>query len=173
MSDVRKDYGPTFGDERLPRRFWDKVNLDETTGCWIWQAQINDGGYGAIHWHRKPMQRAHRVAYEELIGPIPEGLVIDHLCKARACVNPSHLEPVTNGENVLRGDGPSAKNAQVARCPQGHEYTPENTMTRRRTDGRLKRECHQCNRDRAARNWRAGTSTKQTRRTKPQGDRHV
>jgi len=79
--------------------------------------------------------------YEALIGPIPEGLVIDHLCRVRNCVNPAHMEPVTNTENVLRGTGPTAVNAQKTHCKHGHPLTPDNLV--KRTD---RRECMECRR---------------------------
>lgn len=72
-------------------------------------------------------KQAHRVAYELLIGPIAAGLELDHLCRTHACVNPAHLEPVTGQVNLLRGVGFPATNAAKTHCPQGHEYTAENT----------------------------------------------
>lgn len=72
---------------------------------------------------------AHRYAYEHFIGPIPEGLQVDHLCRVRNCVNPDHLEAVTCRENVLRGDGVAAANARATHCPQGHAYDEANTYT--------------------------------------------
>lgn len=65
---------------------------------------------------------AHRWAYEQAKGPVPEGLVLDHLCRNRWCCNPDHLEPVTNEENILRGESPPAQNARKATCPEGHDY---------------------------------------------------
>lgn len=153
---------PSFGDPRLPDRFWTKVQPDPS-GCWLWTAQINALGYGIFRWPRPGKSynaRAHRLAYEKLIAEVADDLVCDHLCRVRHCVNPAHIEPVTTRTNVLRGVGPSAQAAQATHCPQGHEYTPENTMIRRKRYG-VKRECHQCNRDRAGRLWRAGQTTKQ------------
>ena len=153
---------PSFGDTRLPERFWTKVQQDPS-GCWLWTAQINGLGYGIFRWPRPGKSynaRAHRLAYEVLVASIAEDLVCDHLCRVRHCVNPAHIEPVTSRVNNLRGESPAAKGAQTTHCPQGHEYTPENTMLRRKRYG-LKRECHQCNRDRAARLWRKGQTTKQ------------
>lgn len=74
-----------------------KYEIDEN-GCWIWQRGMYQGGYGHFR-----DNYAHRASYEMHVGPIPDGLVIDHLCRVRACVNPSHMEPVTSGENTKRG----------------------------------------------------------------------
>lgn len=90
-----------IGDARLPQRFWDKVRL-EPSGCWLWTANTNRG-YGNFTVAGKT-RKAHRISYQTFVGAIPDGLALDHLCRVRACVNPSHLEPVTWAENVRRGD---------------------------------------------------------------------
>lgn len=74
---------------------------------------------------------AHRHAYEQANGPIPDGLVLDHLCRNRWCCNPDHLEPVTNEENIRRGESPPARNARKLLCPEGHEYDLQSDGTRR------------------------------------------
>ena len=114
---------------KLPPRFWAKTRTEDAgykTPCLTWTASKTATGYGRIRWQRET-RYAHRVAYEVLVGPIPEGLTIDHLCRNRACVNVDHLEPVTQGENALRGTGPFAINAAKTRCKRGHEFTEENT----------------------------------------------
>ncbi len=92
----------------LKERFMLNVQVDEGTGCWLWTASRGRSGYGQIQIGRKSRNGhnspalAHRVSYELFVGPIPEGLQLDHLCETRACVNPDHLEPVTNQENARR-----------------------------------------------------------------------
>jgi len=139
--------------DALPGRFWHKVTIPENTaGCWEWTGTGNGKGYGQFWWGGR-MRLAHRISYEALVSPIPDGMVIDHRCRTRGCVNPAHLEPVTNRENVLRGDLPSASAARQmskTHCPKGHPYNAENTQ--HRADGA--RACRQCNRDRVkARYW--------------------
>lgn len=115
------------GRPTLIERFWSKFTRDAATGCWQWMAATS-GGYGKVSVGGSP-RYAHRVAYELLVGPIPDGLDIDHLCRNRACVNPAHMEPVPRSVNVLRGVSPAALNAGKLRCCRGHEFTPENTLT--------------------------------------------
>lgn len=120
-------------------RFWSKV--DTSGDCWPWLGSKNPLGYGKF-WLDGSLRKAHRVAYEWCVGPIPDGLHIDHLCRNPSCVNPAHLEAVTHRENVLRGIGPAAKNAIKTHCKNGHEFTPENTY---RWEGKPnKRVCRTC-----------------------------
>lgn len=98
-------------------------------GCWKWNLSLDRDGYG-ITTIKRVAKRAHKVAYEVFIGPVPEGLVLDHKCRVRHCVNPWHLEPVTNKENVMRGKGACALNARRTHCINGHEYSAENTAVR-------------------------------------------
>jgi len=104
-------------------RFWGKVS--KGPGCWTWNASTDGNGYGMFQ--SLGMARAHRWAYEHIVGPIPDGLVLDHLCRNPGCVNPEHLEPVTNDENLSRGWGRRIKNGMANECINGHEYTELNT----------------------------------------------
>ena len=107
--------------------------------CWIWRS-TSANGYGVMRYANGKQTTAHRWSHEQHIGPIPEGLVVDHLCSQRACVNPDHLEAVTQRENVMRGSGLAAANARKTECPQGHAYDEENTYIK--PDG--KRVCRTC-----------------------------
>ena len=123
------------------RRFDAKWIPEPNTGCWLWTATGNGNGYGQF-WSEKRMVYAHRHAYERWVGPIPDGLQIDHLCRVRCCVNPNHLDPVTCRENLLRGETFNAENAAKTHCVHGHEFTPENTYISP-CDGC--RRCRNCN----------------------------
>lgn len=117
-------------------RFWDKV--EKTDDCWNWTGAIIWNGYGQIKWGDK-VQYAHRVSYLMHIGEIEKGLTIDHLCRNRRCVNPIHLEAVTNKTNLLRGYGIAAQNARKTHCKLGHPLTGRNLLLI--THGRACREC--------------------------------
>jgi hypothetical protein len=123
-------------------RFWPKVRVTPF-GCWVWTAYRNSGGYGQFSVDGTG-KRAHRVAYEHFVGSIPEGLQIDHICRRRECVNPAHMEPVTNRENSLRGVSFSAKNARKTHCKHGHEFSKANTMIFRRKPSGIHRMCRVC-----------------------------
>ena len=107
-------------------RFWRKVDKSSPRGCWEWLGSQDGQGYGLFSLHGVT-KRAHRFAYLSLVGPIPAGLVIDHLCRNRLCVNPEHMEPVTNQENLRRGQGHDVSQGRRNTCPAGHTYSPENT----------------------------------------------
>lgn len=118
--------------------------------CWPWRGTMFSNGYGRFLLNGVECV-AHRVVYELLRGEVPDGYVLDHLCRAPACVNPDHLEPVTQQINTHRGVGPTAKNAAKAQCAKGHEFTPENTRLRRG-----KRECRTCVREQLRDQWKRG-----------------
>jgi HNH endonuclease len=120
----------------VEERFWALVERHGPDDCWPWIGALNNKGYGNFMMKvggRWTTRRAHRIAYELCVGPIPPGLEIDHVrargCSRRDCVNPAHLEPVTHAENARRGE-PSRHNARKTHCKHGHEFTPENTYRR-------------------------------------------
>lgn len=132
------------------QRLLSRVSIDLETGCWNWTGVVSkSSGYGQIcTGNRKEGTRktayAHRLSYEEFVGPIPEDLVIDHLCRNRKCINPEHLEPVSNLENILRGLAPTTSgenNRSKTHCNRGHPYSGYN-LTYRKSGGRACKECH-------------------------------
>lgn len=148
------ELGPTRKASRTPvgERIQSRVTIDPG-GCWLMDGHLRNG-YALMRDAEGRQRDAHRVVYEEYVGPIPEGLQLDHVCHTlakdcagghscphRRCVNPAHLEPVTHRENALRGVSFSAANAVKTHCANGHEYTPENTYYRTPTH----RVCRICN----------------------------
>lgn len=125
----------------------------EANGCWLWLNHLTTAGYGQIQVGLR-VYAAHRLAYMAFIGPIPDGLVIDHLCHNadplclggptclhRRCVNPAHLEPVRQQVNATRRLGAAASNLRKTHCPRGHAYTPDNISPIRDTGWRRCRAC--------------------------------
>jgi hypothetical protein len=136
-------------DEWTIERLKSAMSVDPDTGCWISPIGLDRRGYSRIAYKGR-LAPAHRIAYRLLVGPIPEGLEIDHLCRNKACVNPAHLEPVTGAENrrramALRAVNPSGYLAKT-HCLHGHEMTAENTMPRADKPGVL---CRTCQRDKS------------------------
>lgn len=136
-------------DPRLPPRFWEKVEFT-TDACWIWTAACMKNGYAVYHPipsgpRKGEVALAHRVAFEALVGPIMKE-TIDHLCRVRSCVNPSHMEPVSRGENVLRGISPAAMHARQTHCYRGHPLSGETMSIHKKQNGRTARSCLPCGR---------------------------
>jgi HNH endonuclease len=153
--------------QTLPRTLSElflRAVIAPTSGCLVWDGRMTRGGYGQIGLSAKHAAElgssrtylVHRLAWELANGPIPKGMQIDHLCRNRACINPKHLEVVTASENTRRGLGPAAsairmramvkaRAAAITHCPQGHEYTPENTYLHNGM-----RTCRTCQRARSA-----------------------
>jgi HNH endonuclease len=134
---------------RQIKNFWAKVEITET--CWVWTASRYPTGYGHLKFFGKNAY-SHRIAYQMLVGPIPEGLTLDHLCRNRICCNPDHLEAVSQRVNALRGQTVAAANAAKTHCPQGHEFLPTNTYVPPKKPHA--RDCLECRRA-AARRYRA------------------
>ena len=133
--------GDPCGSLRKPEseRFWEKVDVRGPQDCWNWKAAQDHNGYGSFKTEHST--RAHQWAYMHLVGPVPEGFVLDHLCRTQSCVNPAHLEPVTNQENLARGWGRRLRNGMANECINGHAYTPENTYIHPVSDQKVCKTC--------------------------------
>lgn len=118
-------------------RLWNKVEVGD---CWTWTGSTNQYGHGHF-WRDGKCQYVHRYVWQALAGAVPEGLVIDHLCRNPRCCNPDHLEVVTHQENVLRGESIFAAQAKQTHCKRGHEFTEDNTYVNKRNI-RCCRTCH-------------------------------
>jgi hypothetical protein len=118
-------------------------NRPDLGPCWVWHLRPNRDGYGTIAVTRYSKKLAHRAMYEIEVGPIPDGMELDHLCRNRLCVNFAHLEAVTHRVNTRRGKG------SVPACPRGHLYDEVNTYWKTRSDGIVHRDCRACGRERA------------------------
>lgn len=132
---------------RALRRVFSKVNkfgpLWNGTHCWIWCGCLSDTGYGSFSFDGKGVN-VHQWLYNTLVGPVPKGKELDHLCRVRGCVNPSHLEPVTRLVNCLRGSHPAILRIDATSCVRGHVYTEDSVSHYHRKDGTLVRTCLIC-----------------------------
>jgi len=134
----------------LSERLMEKVRV-EPSGCWVWTACLSNG-YGIFYGGVGRSSRAYRLSYEEHVGPIPDGLCLDHLCRNRACVNPAHLEPVTSRENTLRGESHIARQAAQTHCLHGHPLSGDNLYAKKRGSSTI-RICRECD-NKAGREWK-------------------
>ncbi|MFB7219369.1 HNH endonuclease signature motif containing protein [Streptomyces sp. NPDC056227] len=137
--------------EALPTRFLSKTRQapsprPDLEPCWLWTAAVSSTGYG-MTWNGHTVVGAHVFAYQQIVGPIPAGLHLDHLCRVPLCVNPQHLEPVTPGENVRRGNSPGAVAVRTGMCQRGHALAGTNVT--HLSNGH--RRCKACHRARQAR----------------------
>lgn len=144
----RREYdGPRLSGRSYEERYWAKVDKNGPVSdyrpdlgpCWIWLGGDTGNGYGRFG---TPSRLSHRIAYELLVGPIPDELELDHLCRVTLCGNPSHLEPVTHRVNARRGYSPMGLNAARSHCRRGHLFDEANTRIYRN-----KRICRACLRD--------------------------
>lgn len=125
----------------VPHEVKQLITICDQTGCWNWVGVIEKKGYGRIK-----KTYAHRYVWELIKNKIPTGLVIDHLCRNKRCVNPNHLEPVTQKINNHRGIGITSLNAKKTHCSKGHSLTDENVKITIRSDG-IRRKCKVCDRE--------------------------
>lgn len=120
------------------------------SGCWLWLGSETKDGYGRL-WINGKYERAHRISYKLFIGPIPDGMHLDHLCRVHCCINPLHLEAVTCRENLMRGVGVAALYSRKTHCVNGHKFDGMNTRVARRGT----RHCRKCDKERHEKRRRA------------------
>jgi hypothetical protein len=145
--------GVSLRVERQKATRLSRHTVDPDTGCWNWTGRLSTYGYGVVKVDGIA-EGAHRFYYRSLVGPIPDGLVLDHLCRNPRCVNPAHVEPVTQAENLFRGESPTHVANRTNVCLQGHPLEGENVMC---SNGR--RTCRICARAR----WRRKYARKKAR----------
>ena len=129
-----------MGPLGLPLRFESKIIPEPNTGCWLWCASLNEHGYGRVRYEGRSW-RAHRAIYQIITGTLPP--LLDHRCRQRCCVNPVHLRPITNAENIrlgLSGSVNGARQRAKTECPHGHLYANENLIITKEGE-RLCRRC--------------------------------
>lgn len=138
-------------------RFWRHIAFEPNSGCWLWIGLRQSQGYGMLATEERGPdggfihRYAHRLSYGWFVGPIPESLSLDHLCRTRSCVNPKHLEPVTLAVNMQRGEAPSAILWRANQCRRGHDLNNQESVWLRPVGSRVKRVCKICQWIRATR----------------------
>jgi hypothetical protein len=137
-----------YAGKGLVERIASRVSVELPDGCWWWQGSTTPAGYGYLEFEGR-RQGVHRWVYELCVGPIPRGMVVDHLCDNPRCVRPDHLEAKTQRANVLRGASLSAQRALRTHCPAGHPYDEANTY-----EWRGHRRCRTCHRENVRRSTR-------------------
>jgi len=131
----------------IPESIRDRIEPEPNSGCWLWTGHLIKDGYARTRFGKRgPQFLVHRYLYELEHGPIPAGLVSDHLCRTPSCVNPDHIELVTDLENCRRGLKVSLKTT----CKHGHPWVPENMLIRKRKSGEIYHLCRECKRIRSA-----------------------
>jgi hypothetical protein len=160
--DVTKHSAQTADDRQY---VLDRIRVNEA-GCWEWQMALTPAGYGMVRFSSRGISTgAHRFAYAAFVGPIPEGLVLDHLCRYPACVNPAHLEPVTQEDNLKRGNSVAAIVTRTKVCIHGHDLTGDNLYV---SPGGF-RKCRTCLRNRRAERYQRDKERLGIPDFKPQG----
>jgi hypothetical protein len=144
----------------LPERILSRIEKTDT--CWLWRGAIKENGYGKTSWEGKPAY-SHRVVYTQLVGPIPEGLEIDHLCKVRNCVRPEHLR-------VTDRSGNNSNRTLKTHCKNGHELVGDNVAIRGDNGGR---RCRACTRETGRRWTQASRDRAGLARQKPRARKRV
>jgi hypothetical protein len=131
---------PPRTPEHMERTFWERVSPEPNSGCWLWIGKVDRYGYGMLPAGERREILAHRYAVTSHGRPLPRGLVVDHLCRVRCCVNPQHLDVVSPAENVLRGNGFSAVNKAKSHCKCGRAYD----RVHFEEGGNSRRSCRAC-----------------------------
>lgn len=129
---------PLMREQSTIDRFMRHVSPEPNSGCWLWTGCAVGDGYGRFRDGGKTHD-AHRFGYRIFRGEIPDEMQLDHLCRVRCCVNPDHLDVVSQSENIRRG---RSSNREKTHCPNGHPYTPENTIQVKSRANRMCRACH-------------------------------
>lgn len=144
-----------YGENAI-KRLYQSFDVDEKSNCWVWKKSLRGSGYGHFFDKRYKTKIAHRLSYFYHVRELDKSVHLDHLCRNRLCVNPDHLEEVTNKENCNRGANCDVRKIlalKITHCPKGHEYTEENSNIYKNRYGKPTRSCRECSRIRASRRY--------------------